>query len=135
MYILIGEALDDDPFLLFRLRGRTKEEVLSELRSRRAREARERSAGDLERAVQEAPQRLPEDPLPFWTLQESLDDFAVRVDPPEVPLGLLQRLGDPSFVPLSLRALLAPIYEGATQKGRSLALSDGGRRAPDSQHP
>jgi uncharacterized Zn finger protein len=33
---VIGEALDRDPFLLFELRGRTKEQVLEELRAARA---------------------------------------------------------------------------------------------------
>jgi len=130
VYILIGEALDDNPFLLFRLRGRTQEHVLSELRARRAEEAGERPAEGLERTAQEAPQHLPEDPLSFWTLEESLEDFAIRVDPPEIPLGLLQHLGDPPFVSLSLRTLLAPIYEGTTQKARSLALTEDRARAP-----
>src|SRR5699024_5024853 len=32
---LVAEALDDDPFLLFTLRGRTKEALLAELRAHR----------------------------------------------------------------------------------------------------
>ncbi len=36
---VIGEQLDDDPFLLFALRGRTKEQFLAALRERRSRDA------------------------------------------------------------------------------------------------
>jgi uncharacterized Zn finger protein len=35
-YYLLAERFDDDPFLIFILRGRTREEVLAALRSRRA---------------------------------------------------------------------------------------------------
>jgi uncharacterized Zn finger protein len=36
VYYLLGEAFDDDPFLIFRLRGREKETALAALRERRA---------------------------------------------------------------------------------------------------
>lgn len=36
VYYLLGERFDADPFLLFTLRGRTKEQVAAELRKRRA---------------------------------------------------------------------------------------------------
>lgn len=123
VYILIGEALDDDPFLLFRLRGRTQEQVLDELRARRAKGTPQEPPGARE-WEREASEPLPMDPIAFWSLGESLDDFAVQVDPPAAPLGLLQRLGDPPFAPVSLRTLLAPVYEGTTQKARSLALTE-----------
>src|SRR5512136_1579061 len=36
VYYLLGEQFDGDPFLLFRLRGKTKDEIMSMLRTRRA---------------------------------------------------------------------------------------------------
>ncbi|HUY65385.1 MAG TPA: SWIM zinc finger family protein [Acidimicrobiales bacterium] len=39
VYYLLAEAFDDDPFLIFAWRGRTKEELLTSLRARRRRSA------------------------------------------------------------------------------------------------
>ena len=35
MYYLLGEQFDDDPFLLFVLRGKSKEQIIESLRARR----------------------------------------------------------------------------------------------------
>ena len=35
-HYILGERFDEDPFLIFRLRGRTQEQVMRELRKRRA---------------------------------------------------------------------------------------------------
>ena len=40
VYFLLGEAFDDDPFMLFRLRGRTETQILAELRILRAEDRR-----------------------------------------------------------------------------------------------
>jgi len=36
VYYLLGEQFDEDPFLLFRLRGRTKEQIIAALRAKRS---------------------------------------------------------------------------------------------------
>jgi uncharacterized Zn finger protein len=39
VHYILGEQFDEDPFLLFRLRGRSQDQLLAELRARRAGEA------------------------------------------------------------------------------------------------
>ncbi len=125
VYFLLGEAFDDDPFMLFRLRGRTQEQILAELRARRA-DVEAEDAGPDPTALPEgtAPTPLPEDPAAFWRLTEPLDDFQVQPKAPEIALSLLQRLGEPSFAPANLRRALGPAYETITQQAEALAYGD-----------
>lgn len=68
VHYILGEAFDEDPFLLFRLRGRTGEQVLEELRERRAGPP----SSEEEAAVGAEP--LPGDTASFWgTPAEPLD--------------------------------------------------------------
>ena len=125
VYFLLGEAFDDDPFMLFRLRGRTQEQVLDGLRSRRA-DMEESDAGqDLTAlpAGEVAPAPLPEDALTFWSLRQPLDDFQVQPQMPDVNLGLLQRLGEPPFLPkdILLRSTLGPAYLSIAKHAEVLA--------------
>jgi len=134
VYFLLGEAFDDDPFMLFRLRGRTQEQVLAGLRARRA-EFEEEEAGLDPTALpaeDTAPAPLPEDPDAFWHLTQPLDDFQVQPKAPEVPLSLLQRLGDPSFAPTSLRSSLGPAYQAVSRQAQALAFGEEGK-SPESE--
>ena len=127
VYFLLGEAFDDDPFMLFRLRGRTQEQILAGLRARRAEVGEEDTAPDLTALPSEAsgaPAPLPEDPLAFWGWVESLDDLPVQPRAPEVEFSILQRLGQPSFISPNLRATLGPAYQTITQAAEDLAFSD-----------
>ena len=128
VYFLLGEAFDDDPFMLFRLRGRlrgrTQEQVLAGLRARRA---VEEEAGPDPTALpteETAPAPLPEDPAIFWRLSQPLDDFQVQPKAPQVPLSLLQRLGQPTFAPADLRSSLSAAYQMVTQRAEALAFGE-----------
>jgi uncharacterized Zn finger protein len=126
VYFLLGEAFDDDPFMLFRLRGRTQEQVLAGLRARRGAIEEEEAGPDPTAlpAEETAPAPLPEDPVVFWRLSQSLDDFQVQPKAPEVPWSLLQRLGQPGFAPVDLRSSLGTAYQEVTRRAEALALSE-----------
>ncbi len=128
VYFLLGEAFDDDPFMLFRLRGRTQEQVLEGLRARRgAIEEEEEEASPDPTALpaeETAPAPLPEDPATFWRLGQSLDDFQVQPKAPQVPLSLLQRLGQPAFAPADLRSSLSAAYQTVTRRAEALAFGE-----------
>jgi len=126
VYFLLGEAFDDDPFMLFRLRGRTQEQVLEGLRARRGAAEEEEAGPDLIAlpAEETAPTPLPEDPAIFWRLSQPLDDFQVQPKAPQVPWSLLQRLGQPAFAPLNLRSSLGTVYQEVTRRAEALALSE-----------
>ncbi|MBC8446876.1 MAG: SWIM zinc finger family protein [Chloroflexi bacterium] len=128
VYFLLGEAFDDDPFMLFRLRGRTQEQVLEGLRVRRGALEEEEGEDGLDPtalpAEETAPAPLPEDPSVFWRLGQPLDDFQVQPKAPQVSLSLLQRLGQPTFAPADLRSSLSAVYQEVTQRAEALAFGE-----------
>jgi len=121
-HYILAERFDEDPFLLFRLRGRTQEQILVELRRARA------GLDEPEEEEEEIPETIPalEDSLErFWDLGESLDDFSISIHPPAVELPLLKRLGDPDFIPdPGLTTLLGPAYWAISQTALEVALID-----------
>ena len=133
VYFLLGEAFDDDPFMLFRLRGRTQEQILKALRARRATFEDDDIEPDHHAyrfasltGTETSPAPLPEAPLIFWEMGLSLDDFQIHPTAPRLQLSLLQRLGNPSFVPqkMDLYAALGPAYQEVTKCAQDLAFED-----------
>lgn len=106
-YYVLGSEFDRDPFLLFQLRGRNREQVMASLRGQRP-----------ERAPRPGTPRIPVEPLEdhlidFWEAGEELDEIAIRVSPPPVPLAILKRLGPVPLVdlPEEWNGDLARMYE------------------------
>ena len=107
-HYILGERFDEDPFLLFRLRGRTQEQILEELRQRRAGQT---EANEEEPAEEKA---VPlEDCLEhFWELGASLENVPVSIRPPVVEMPLLKRLGEAAFVPQpGMESMLQAAYQ------------------------
>ncbi|MEM7344011.1 MAG: SWIM zinc finger family protein [Chloroflexota bacterium] len=110
VHYILGEQFDEDPFLLFRFRGRSQDQVMEALRTRRA--------GDTDDDFEE------EAELPAIPLDESLDNFwggevaAMRtnIKPPTTPYPILKRLGQPNFVEDDLVKLLGPVYQAVTEQ-------------------
>lgn len=114
VHYILGERLDEDPFLLFQLRGRERDAIVTMLGP--VAEVAEMDA---------APGYVPAPPLTdlldsFWQIGPELERFAVRVAPPEAPYPLLERLGDPDFLP-EARRWLAKAYDGVTETTVALA--------------
>ncbi|WP_299029378.1 hypothetical protein [uncultured Thermanaerothrix sp.] len=133
-HYILGERFDEDPFLLFRMRGRTQEQILEGLRKRRGvtDKAVPHRAPQPSPAKRERPQPLEADWEPFWTLHSPLSGFPLYVQPPVIAQPLLKRLGDPEIaVGLSLSAQLEAMYEAVTQMALFLAYGDIG--APSSE--
>ncbi len=86
-YYVLGSEFDRDPFLLFELRGRSKEQVLAALRGQRA--ERPPSA----RAPKVSSEPLEDHLADFYEAGEDLDDINIQVTPPPVPTAILKRLG------------------------------------------
>ena len=133
VYLLLGEEFDRDPFLIFRMRGMDREDLLGpEFR---------RSAQTLE------PPALPPDPLPpeveeFWSnpltaLQER--DLAGPAMVPNADAALPQQLGrfplwqgSREFVPA-----MQDIYHAASQRAVELLMNgiESGNLAPGTKTP
>jgi len=121
-HYILGERFDEDPFLLFRLRGRTQEQILQGLRQRRA------GQDAIEDEVDEKPEvviPLEETLSRFWDLGQSLETFAIVIRPPTIEMPLLKRLGEPAFAPApGMQSLLRPAYQTIGQAALNAAYAD-----------
>lgn len=120
-HYILGERFDEDPFLIFRLRGRTQEQVMQELRKRRAGEEL------FEEEVEDAEVSIPleEQIENFWDIRAPLEGFAVSIRPPAIEMPLLKRLGEPNFSPEpGLQSMLVAVYQVISQKAIQTAFKD-----------
>lgn len=120
-HYILGERFDEDPFLIFRLRGRTQEQVMQELRKRRAGEEL------FEEEVEDAEVSIPleEQIENFWDVRAPLEGFAVSIRPPAIEEPLLKRLGEPNFSPEpGLQSMLVAVYQVISQKAIQTAFKD-----------
>jgi uncharacterized Zn finger protein len=129
VYYLLAEAFDDDPFLIFARRGRTRNELLGRLRALRGSDTSPAEAPGTSGAGGLVP------PLEAPPLAESLDRFwsagdldALRIRPraAEVPDALLRQL-DPPAVDVAgrdLAELLTPAYRILTIAAERRALAE-----------
>lgn len=98
VHYLLGERFEADPFLLFLLRGRSRDAVLTALRDRRSAGG---SADDLPAAGVEEPVPDPE-PLPsaagaFWSSPGPMPETALSYEPPSVDALLVKVRDAPRF--------------------------------------
>jgi len=122
-HYILGERFDEDPFLIFRLRGRTQEEVISALRERRAGE------DDFAEDDEDVEEILPLDKsiATFFELGAPLDGFSVNIQNPAIKTPLLKRLGGASFVlKPGIEALLQSAYSKISEKAIELAYGEEG---------
>ncbi|MEW6029688.1 MAG: SWIM zinc finger family protein [Chloroflexota bacterium] len=121
-HYILGERFDEDPFLIFRLRGRTQEQVMQALRQRRAGsdEAVEEEAEEMEAAIP-----LEESISNFWDMGTPLEGFSVSIRPPAIEMPLLKRLGAASFVPEpGIQSWLSAAYQAVGRKAIQTAFKD-----------
>jgi uncharacterized Zn finger protein len=120
-HYILGERFDEDPFLIFRLRGRTQEQVMEALRQRRA--GQEDFAEESEEPEVVVP--LEEQIAHFWGISNRLDDFSVSIHAPAIEMPVLKRLGNANFVPApGLETLLHRAYQAVSQKAIEVAYQD-----------
>lgn len=132
VYYLLGEQFDADPFLLFRLRGKSKDEIMAMLRARRtaAEPASEPEAEEEQAAPApvEAVIPLAECLDRFWSAADSLADFPLHIEAPAVDAIPLKRLGAPGFWRngrVDFLDLFVRAYRQVTQASLKTALGSG----------
>jgi uncharacterized Zn finger protein len=121
VYYIMAERFDDDPFMIFKLRGRTKEDIIRELRAKRpAATPAQAPASVTANADRQSPK--PAVPLAscmesFWRAGPELDTFVIRPPVPEVARAVLRRLGPApaEFGGSAFDHLLAQAYDAATE--------------------
>jgi uncharacterized Zn finger protein len=117
VYYLLAEQFDCDPFLIFKLRGRSKEQIMEAMRKMRSAEGVEEQDGVL-RSSQDAQQesRPLEECLDcYWQRGGEIDLLEVNPRAPDVEGAVLKRLGQAPFyiAGVNLAALLSKAYEKA----------------------
>lgn len=113
-HYILGERFDEDPFLIFRLRGRTQEQVMAALRQRRAEDV---EIAEDEAEEPEAVIPLKEQMVHYWEFSTPLEGFSVSIHLPTIEMPLLKRLGEAGFVPApGLESLLRKGYQTISQK-------------------
>ena len=97
VYYILAERFDSDPFLIFKLRGRTKEEIIQALRKKRGQILVEKKQKSTEAEIMPDSSVTPiEDCLGnFWQAGEALDSFITNPALPEIEGAILKRLGKP----------------------------------------
>jgi uncharacterized Zn finger protein len=123
-HYILGERFDEDPFLIFRLRGRTQEQVMEALRQRRA------GDNELDEEPEESETVIPleEQVAHFWEFSASLEGFSLSIRPPTIEMPLLKRLGEASFVPTpGIESLLRNAYLSFSKKAIETAYQESDR--------
>jgi uncharacterized Zn finger protein len=129
VYYLLGEQFDADPFLLFRLRGKSKDEIMAMLRARRtAPDAESETAEETQaQTVESSEPVVPLEALleRFWDAAENLEDFRVRIESPAVEAVPVKRLGTPGFwrnTKVDFLDAFARAYHSVTEASLKVAL-------------
>jgi uncharacterized Zn finger protein len=119
VHYLLGERFDEDPFLMFLLRGRSRDEIVAALRARRA-------GPDIE-AAPEAEQALESDLSTFWSVPPQTEEVALHFALPESDALAVKRLGPPPFVrdQAAFALVMERLYQQIGQYALLLALGDG----------
>jgi uncharacterized Zn finger protein len=129
VHYLLGERFDADPFLIFELRGRSKEAIIEALRARRAGalpvedEAAPEQMGDEE---EEAVAPLAESLDNFWSAPEDALEMAMDFSSAQVDALPVKRLGAPPFWrgQPEFMDLMARAYQAIAAHAHRLAMGD-----------
>ncbi len=101
VHYLLGERFDDDPFLIFEMRGRSKEAIITALRARRAAaasptpsdEVAPETGGDENETVVPLEESLGS----FWSVPAGILDTPMDFSAPPIDALPVKRLGPPAF--------------------------------------
>jgi uncharacterized Zn finger protein len=133
VFYLLGEEFDRDPFLIFKMRGMSGEELIALLGS-----SKEEAVRSKARSVPTHEAATPSEPLSprqgrFWASSRISDDFYGEVRTPPVAAALPKRLGSFPFWQGKVRFLdaIEPLYATASECGMRLFLGQGERTSAD----
>ncbi|MEG4497632.1 SWIM zinc finger family protein [Microcoleus sp. F10-C6] len=137
VYYLLGDRFSEDPFVLFQLRGRTKEQILTALRQRRGTQGDENSQLNSGENSPAANSKLPKVDR-FWEYNQQLEPSLVVIVPPPSSETVLDILGPiplttdgkgtaskPSPASEALKQHFAKIYQAVSQQAVLAALKRG----------
>jgi len=104
------------------LRGRSREQVMADLRAERAERLGNGDAAGHLREAQDEPAPLDADLDGFWRMGEALNALQIRVQRPDIELELVRILGAPEFInDAQLLASLEKVYNRVTARALRVA--------------
>ncbi|MFQ5792090.1 MAG: SWIM zinc finger family protein [Acidobacteriota bacterium] len=138
VYYLLGEEFDRDPFLIFKLRGMSREELVSLVGGHGASKSEARpprgvtaQGGETDDERRYPPQPLSSDPDAFWGQRGTEAESRLEASIPTVPAALPKRLGSFPFWrgEESFLSTMEEIYEDASPLGLEVFLARDTRQA------
>ena len=138
VYYQLGDRFSEDPFVIFQLRGRTKEQILEALRCLRSQNSKteeqplsERLDAENQRATPASNSSLSTAPTytiskTFWQYQEPLESSLVVIVPPsdnKTVLDLLGKMPLPTDDADAAKEYLTQVYQTTSQQAMMAALS------------
>lgn len=125
VYYLLGDRFSEDPFVLFQLRGRAKEQIIESLRQMRS-AGSESVEPEPEPAQSATPLQLDR----FWQYNEQLEPSLIVIAPPPSSETVLDVLGpiplaDPANQAATQAAMeyLSTIYQEVSQQAVQIAMT------------
>ncbi|HHY54767.1 MAG TPA: hypothetical protein GYA08_04960 [Chloroflexi bacterium] len=155
-YVQLGEMVTEDPWLLLRLRGRDREQVLAALQEKRNREVQVLAVQSAPPPVQPAAEpafytpplhnaqaetaavvRLDAHIADFWGRRKLLEDVHYHLAQPAVELALLRRLGPINTTDdgNAAYAQLQAVYHRVTRRAWDMAFTPDEELIPDESDP
>lgn len=118
VHYILAERFDQDPFLLFRLRGKSQDEILAALGPQAAGEE-----DDGRPSLEYAPALpLGQSLDTFWQIGAEAEQFTTQIRPPDTPYPLLVRLGPPGFLE-DIQRWLGPAYDAISEAAVAAAFA------------
>jgi len=132
VYYLLAEQFDEDPFLIFKLRGKNKEQLIHELREKRAGAGafeETAAAEEIELGVALSTTPLEECLGTFWQAGPELSSFSANPALPEVEFAVLKRLGKSPFAVRNknVSILLEKVYATVSRAALAKAIGENGQ--------
>ena len=125
VFYLLGEEFDRDPFLIFKMRGMSREELIARLGPSKQEMGGIKASSAASTHQAETPSEpLNAGPSRFWASSRISDDFYGEVRSPAVAAALPKRLGSFPFWRGKVRFLdaIEPVYATASERGMGLFL-------------
>lgn len=122
VYFLLAEQFDEDPFLIFTLRGRTKEEIIAVLREKRTEKLSEDVVPEIVYDIVPLEECLDT----YWEAGEELDSFVTDPLTVEGENVIVKRLGNAPFTVRGrdITVLLSEVYDAVRAAALQKAVED-----------
>ncbi|CAD5914056.1 putative protein Rv2102 [Planktothrix tepida] len=103
VYYMLGDRFSEDPFVLFQLRGRTQEQIITTLRQLRVQSEEDINVSTTETTTIKSNPHSPK-LNQFWNYSEQLDPALVVITPPPGSETVLDVLGTIPLAPIAVNS-------------------------------